>query len=566
MAGSSEQPEAIVETTSAAEAQDVANPAPTSPARSDDSDGKPVRDKLKETRIDAQATSNPAPTSDQQMDDVPNGNATAGEQSASGSDSDRGRLRKKRSREDFEDGTEDDKQPGKKHEKEERHHVRKRSRDVKDIESGAPIKPATNSVATIQENDADEQMTSPSKDTLKPTPVDTSTGTDASPKNKRTRDQVEEAATPVDQTAKDPVANGKPVSAEDERESKRPRDKDDIEAAGSAKAKVPSGFSNTSVTSPFAAITPKPQAAKDSDRPESLPQTSDDKFKNSGFGKITDKASPFGGFGNTSSNTSFGGFGDAGNKSPFAVAGGNKLSTFGGSITSSTTPATGFGALGGSTKSGFGGSTFGASAGGFASLGGSKAPLASFGAATPSDLTIKGLKSKTTAFGTPGEDKDADASDDDDGDDDDTEKDDTDKERQSSQPLLSQQPHETGEEGETTTWTGRTKLYTMSGEGSSRAWQERGSGTFKLNLTVDEPKKARFVLRADGTHRLLLNAAVTKQMVFGGDSSGEKPKDTRLLFNAPTASGELEMHLLKLKAERAVELWEEVHRVQETEL
>jgi Ran-binding protein 3 len=65
-------------------------------------------------------------------------------------------------------------------------------------------------------------------------------------------------------------------------------------------------------------------------------------------------------------------------------------------------------------------------------------------------------------------------------------------------------------------------------------------------VTLEEPKKARFVLRADGTHRLLLNAAVTKKMIFGGDSQGDKPRDGRLLFNSPTADGELEMHLLKV--------------------
>jgi hypothetical protein len=106
--------------------------------------------------------------------------------------------------------------------------------------------------------------------------------------------------------------------------------------------------------------------------------------------------------------------------------------------------------------------------------------------------------------------------------------------------------HETGEEGETTVWTGRAKLYTMTGEGTTKAWKERGVGTFKFNISDEEPKKARFVLRADGTHRLLLNAAVTKQLVFGGDSGGEKPKEGRLLFNSPTANGELEMHLLKV--------------------
>ena len=87
----------------------------------------------------------------------------------------------------------------------------------------------------------------------------------------------------------------------------------------------------------------------------------------------------------------------------------------------------------------------------------------------------------------------------------------------------------------------------MAGDPEHRAWKERGSGNFKLNLTVDEPKKARFVLRADGTHRLLLNVAVTKTMVFGGDATGAKPKDMRLLFNSPTPEGELEMHLLKVR-------------------
>jgi len=175
-------------------------------------------------------------------------------------------------------------------------------------------------------------------------------------------------------------------------------------------------------------------------------------------------------------------------------------------------------------------------------------------------LEIKGLKEKEKPFGAAaiGE-----PSDDEEGDDDDDPEKSTDKEeRQSSQPLLSQQrkpitatsshpvnlpeAHETGEEGEETIWAGRAKLYNMSGEGSNRGWKERGVGTFKFNITVDEPKKARFVLRAEGTHRLLLNAAVTKSLVFGGDAQGDKPKDNRLLFNSPNLEGELEMHLLKV--------------------
>lgn len=77
-------------------------------------------------------------------------------------------------------------------------------------------------------------------------------------------------------------------------------------------------------------------------------------------------------------------------------------------------------------------------------------------------------------------------------------------------------------------------------------------GTFKFNITADEPKKARFVLRAEGTHRLLLNAAVTRKMVFGGDAQGEKPKDGRLLFNSPNMEGELEMHLLRVSIPHSI--------------
>jgi Ran-binding protein 3 len=306
-------------------------------------------------------------------------------------------------------------------------------------------------------------------------------------------------------------------------------------------------------------MSPKPNASKSTDRPELLPQTSDDKFKQSSFATLAKSASPFGGLASP------------GSQSPFGAASGNKLSSFAGSTAAPAAPASGFGGFGSSATSGksaFGGSAFGSSSGGgstfgsslgggFGAISGSKSALSSF--ETPTDLTIKGLKSKATAFGTPGNGKEAEGSDDEE--ESDPENDDEDEKRLG-QPLLSQQrtfhgasdrpfantiaAQETGEEGEESKWQGRAKLYTMAVEGSTKAWKERGVGTFKFNVTVDEPKKARFVLRADGTHRLLLNAAVTRQLVFGGDSEGGKPKDGRLLFNTPTADGELEMHLLRV--------------------
>ncbi|KAL6711082.1 hypothetical protein ACN47E_006957 [Coniothyrium glycines] len=530
--------------TSTPPTHDTTQPAITSPARSDqssDSEGKPVREKLKETRIDAQGGAGPEP--------VLNGNTPSGEQSASGSDSERGRLRRKRSREDFEDEAEADKHAGKKVEVAPERHARKRSRDIS--KDDLPPKPAPSKIASIVENDADEQMTSPSKDTTSTTAANT----DTSPKNKRTRDQAEKESILASEDPHEATANGATI---DERDTKRPRDQNEAAPAAGVAAsttKVPptSGFANTSAASPFAAMSPKTQPSKPADRAESLPQTADDKFKASGFGTFSSSsASPFGGL--ASSKPAAG--------SPFGAASGNKITSFVGSKEPSTTSSSGFGGLGASAKSGFGGTSFGGalSGSGFGGLGSTKPGLSSFG--TFGNLEIKGLKAKSDApFGAAA---DCEASEDDEGDESDTEKDS--KEDATSQTLFSQQPHETGEEGESTVWQGRAKLYTMAGEANSRAWKERGTGVFKFNITVDEPKKARFVLRADGTHRLLLNAAVTKKMVFGGNAQGEKPKDTRLLFNSPTADGEVEMHLLKLKAENAVKLWEEVTQTQKREL
>ncbi|EOA83931.1 uncharacterized protein SETTUDRAFT_32941 [Exserohilum turcica Et28A] len=537
--------DAAAAVTPASENTDAAPAAPASPARSDkssDSEGKNVREKLKDTQIDAQAPSYPASGSDQALNNAPNGSAKPGDhQSVSGSDSERGRLRRKRSREDFEDDAEADKQPEKKIER----HTRKRSRDMtKDVDADMSAKPSGNPITSIKESDADEHMASPSKTPT--TTTDKASGSGTSPKHKRTRDEAEKDAEDTADGAEAATANGQP-------DTKRLRDQDGSKPSSDtveSKAKIPrgSGFANTSAASPFTAMAAKSQGPKSSDKPESLPQTSDDKFKASGFG------------GFAASSTSPFGFASSGSSSPFGGASGGKLTSFAGKTAAPTLGGSGggFGALAGSGTSGFGGSSFG---GGFGGLGTTKT-LGSF-AAPGGNLEIKGLKEKEKPFGAAA---DGNSSDEEDDDDEDPEKATEKEERQSSQPLLSQQPPETGEEGEQTLWTGRAKLYNMAGEGSNRGWKERGVGTFKFNITVDEPKKARFVLRAEGTHRLLLNAAVTRKMVFGGDAQGEKPKDGRLLFNSPNGDGELEMHLLRMKAENAKLLWQEVTKVQEEQL
>lgn len=533
-----------------------ATQAAVSPARSDkssDSEGRPVREKLQKTSIDA--TANPISALGQITTANANGNLKPVSRSASGSDSERGRLRRKRSREDIEDDNDGDKQPDKKQERLEKssekpeRHARKRSRDItKDLEGGALAKPTASSVSRIEETDA--EMASENKNTSNS--ADTETRAATSPKNKRPRDETE-GSEGAEASTKDAPVNGQATAkAGDERESKRARDKEETRPATSIPAG--SGFANISAASPFAAMAAKPAPAKLSGKTEPLPQTSDDKFKASGFGSMATSTSPFGSFGAA-----------ANSGSPFGGA--PKLSSFASpaATTSTTASGNGFGSLGG-PKSTFGGSLGGSAFGGASSspFGGSfaskPAGLSSF--ATPGAPGITGLSSKPErAFGAPGDKEEDNESDQDDDGEDKPEKDDDDRrpsqtlsgaarksQYTSNTTLTNNSPAtETGEEHEDSAWVGRAKLYTMDGEGKDRGWKERGVGNIKLNVTRDEPKKARFVLRADGTHRLILNAAVTKTMVFGADSQGAKPKDGRLLFNSPNAEGNLEMHLLKVR-------------------
>lgn len=244
MTGGPEQQEVAVDSTaSATTSKTTAQGGPISPARSDkssDSEGRPVREKLKETRIDAQATSDTIPNTDQPMKDISNGTAKVADQSPSGSDSERGRLRRKRSREDFEDEAEADKHPEKKVEVGERH-ARKKSRDISKDEF--PTKPAPSTISRIEENDA--EMTSPKKEASTSAVSDKASGADTSPKNKRTRDQAEDVTETAVEPLTDTSANGKPVEkTDDERDTKRLRDKDDVQptvetAAPASKVRTP---------------------------------------------------------------------------------------------------------------------------------------------------------------------------------------------------------------------------------------------------------------------------------------------------------------------------------------
>jgi Ran-binding protein 3 len=531
------------------------------------------------------------------MKDAPNGadSVATGDQSTSGSESGRGRLRRKRSREDFEDEIE------KPSEKKIERHLRKKSRDVtspRDADIEVAANPIRNSFEQIKEHDGDEEMTSSAK-VMQP---QTSTTTEPitpeadmpdreapavlSPASKRTHDQAKKEEgggldTANHSTDDVTIAN----KTAEERSPKRQRDKSESEAQLAAESsntkvrgpipslshpcstteQVPSrsGFANTAAASPFAALSSTKPPTTSGKAPDEPARTSEDKFKASGFGTFANSpASPFGGLGSSSAKSPFG-----------AATGGSKVTTFASSTATSTaSPASGFGSLGGSSvKTGFGGSTTtlglasgfggGLASGGFGGFSAPKSGVSSF--ATPGTSTITGLSQKPARpFGAAGDEKSDDEEED--GDEDGAENDGSGEpgegpERRSTvlQPQRKSIPFcphpaansitavETGEEGEEPHWVGRAKLYAMADDGKKKGWKERGVGPFKLNVTKDSPKKARFVLRADGTHRLLLNAAVTKSLKFG-DSEGNSPSDGKLLFSTPTPDGTIEMHLLRV--------------------
>ena len=107
---------------------------------------------------------------------------------------------------------------------------------------------------------------------------------------------------------------------------------------------------------------------------------------------------------------------------------------------------------------------------------------------------------------------------------------------------------ETGEEGETTEYTCRAKLYYFV---DKKEWKERGIGVIRLNVT--EPKsddenstiKARLVMRADGSHRVILNTPVQKDLKYG-DVHGNKPSG-HFMSLMGSLDGKPQLEILQLK-------------------
>ena len=113
---------------------------------------------------------------------------------------------------------------------------------------------------------------------------------------------------------------------------------------------------------------------------------------------------------------------------------------------------------------------------------------------------------------------------------------------------------ETGEEDEITEYSCRAKLYNFAtvAEGK-KEWKERGLGIVRLNVNKPAPGeededglKARLLMRAEGSHRVILNTPVKKEIKFGGPTGGQ-PQGGYVYFMG-AVDGKEGLELLQLKA------------------
>lgn len=550
----------------------------TNGAHSDIEHGeKPVREKLEKASIDAESAlskSARAAENDTSEDSKTGTDVTSDAQSSvpDGSNSS-GRLEKKRSHEDMEGESADGEAVVQ--------HTRKRSRDGTSEEdqinnwqrktSGEKSRSASDSSKAGQQTDIGKVTGQKRPGTPEPKAeidADAAAEAVASPKSKRTRHHSSsadnEGASAESADAASAVGADKGEAAAKSATTTKENGGD---AQGSSVLPQKSRFANTSTSSPFGAVA----GAKTSSTEPA--QTSSSAFNQSGFGALA--GSTTSGFGAIGKST--GGFGSGGSfaSAPKDTANGATASTaaassstFGGSLGQksafSAAPSSGsafgqgasaFGKLG-QTTSGFG-SGFGGS--GFGGLAGSSGGLTSF-ASGKAGAKLGTAAKPAKPFGAPANEDD---DDDDDGNDDEDNEDGDGSGIKS--PLASEvekqderfyeQELETGEEDETTQFTCRAKLYNFSTlPDGKKEWRERGFGTLRLNVKNTAPgetgpPQARLLMRAEGSHRVVLNTGIKKDYKFG-DGKGDKPVGGLMLFMGAVTDpdgGAGKLELLQLK-------------------
>ncbi|KAH9842073.1 Ran-binding domain [Teratosphaeria destructans] len=347
-------------------------------------------------------------------------------------------------------------------------------------------------------------------------------------------------------------------------------------ASNGVTSKIPptSGFANSSASSPFTSL-----AGNKSDALAEKPQTSASAFAASGFGSLAaSSSSGFGAIGKSAGGFGTGGSFATGAKSPLSTAVsspdheksavGTSGSTFGGALGqksafASAAPASSFG----SAASGFG--KLGAGTGGFGGSLGAASPFASgSGGGLTSFASGKGtpLGSSSAkparAFGAPAED-----------DDENEEGDDEEgsgirsplhQEEDKQDERFHEQHIETGEEGEETLFSCRAKLYAFSAVEGKKEWRERGLGTLRLNCSEKGDKtQARFLMRADGSHRVALNSPIKKEFKFGAADGGPPQSGYFMFMGTIDGSTGVELLQLKMRQQFADELYQRVTELKE---
>jgi Ran-binding protein 3 len=290
-----------------------------------------------------------------------------------------------------------------------------------------------------------------------------------------------------------------------------------------------SGFGNVSSASPFGALGGTKLGTEAKVHPS-------DSFQQSGFAALAGK--PMSGFGSLgATSTGLGNFasGPKDAKSSTKETEAKPLSTFGGALGQKSAfgaaPASGSVFGSGTAKGGFG-AGFGST--GFGALAGAPGGLSSFASGRPAAApTSKSKPAK--AFGAPADDEDDDDDNDNDNEDEGDGKEGLSTDPEESDPRFFAQESVTGEEEERTEFNNRAKLYYFGLVDGVKQWRERGSGVLRLNVkkpSTDEPDaqpQARLIMRAEGSHRVVLNTIVKKELKFG-DPKGGPPQGGSLLF------------------------------------
>ncbi|KAI9704791.1 MAG: hypothetical protein M1836_006571 [Candelina mexicana] len=574
-------------------------PRPADSASDNETSERPVREKLKKTSIATLPKYGVALAADIEGDD----GALRQEDPTKPEDTDqnkgrietRGRPARKRSLDDLEADDvdvqarvlEDKRTSAESYSK----HVRKRSRDMKPgetLESHGARKVSEESLREEGEEREDKKMSDPEKFITGAANVqmqlpeamyeETSVGGQGLRK-KRSRDQfdkdlekeVQDTSVEDDKVPRSSEdsqrSNGQSGrrSTRDQPETKRHRDTS-LEAAGRAEKteeiRLPptSGFANTSAVSPFGTLAESKSPTRS---PASVfGSTAVGQSAPSGFGSLSNsRASPFGTLGTSSGAKSpFGALGDSSKSSVsgFGTLGPDQTDKSSGAGFGAGSPVavSGFSSIGNSAYGCSGSSGFGKLDTGFGSaFGTGSCGLTSFAAKGGSGII--GLSDKPVKpFGAPavGEDDEESGSDGSG----DAEEDHNDQEEKEDK-RFQQQEVETGEEGEVTIISCRAKLFANTG----KEWKERGQGTFKLNVTEGSEDdsdssitSARLLMRADGSHRVVLNTAIFKSMKIGG-RDGEAPTGGSILFTG-IEDGKPVPLLLKVNKGNAADLYDHV--------